>query len=385
MKNLQRKKWFWGLILSAFLVFGFSGFAGAADTGSLPRTMLWSCYDVGSSGYVQASAIADALVKKHGVRVRLLPSGTSIGRLMPLTTRRVDAGFLATEVFFATEATYDFSTIEWGPQDLRVALAPPTAIASFATTKVSGVKALGDLKGKRISWIPGAPTLNVKADALLAFAGLTWDDVERVEFSSYGASLKALIEGKTDASLTVTSASIMYELESSPKGLYWIPIPPDDKEGWKKLLKACPFFRPIKATVGAGVSEENPVDMVVYPYPLLTVYADKSVDWVYNLVKAVDETFPMYEKAHVVMPNWSIGISGVPPADAPFHEGAVKYLKEKGVWKEEHDKWNQERLDHMKKVQALWEEVLEELEEKKMKSKALPEYWKKRRAEAFGG
>jgi hypothetical protein len=33
----------------------------------------------------------------------------------------------------------------------------------------------------------------------------------------------------------------------------------------------------------------------------------------------------------------------------------------------------------------LWEEVLEELEEKKMKSKALPEYWKKRRAEVFGG
>jgi hypothetical protein len=85
------------------------------------------------------------------------------------------------------------------------------------------------------------------------------------------------------------------------------------------------------------------------------------------------------------MPNWKLDIAGRPPADAPFHEGAVKYLKEKGVWTEEDDKWNAERIDRMKKVQALWEQVLDEMEEKKMKSKKLPEYWEKRKAEVFGG
>jgi hypothetical protein len=55
---------------------------------SLPGTQVWSAYDVGSTGYVEASAIADALGRAYGTRVRLQPSGTSIGRVLPLKQRR---------------------------------------------------------------------------------------------------------------------------------------------------------------------------------------------------------------------------------------------------------------------------------------------------------
>jgi len=373
-----------GFLVLAFVIFSLYTFADAKDPVSLPRTMLWSCYDVGASGYVQASAVADALVKEYGVRVRLLPSGTSIGRLMPLTTRKVDCGFLATEVFFAVEGLYDFASIEWGPQDLRVIVAPPTAVGGFATPKTAGIKNLEDLKGKRVSWIPGAPTLNIKAGALLAFAGLAWDDVERVEFPSYSASLKALIEGKTDASYTITTASILYELDSSPKGIHWLPIPPDNKKAWKNLLKICPFYISERATVGAGLSEDNPADLAVYRYPMVTVYADAETDWVYNIIKAIDLTYPMYEKAHALMNRWKIDKSGVPPADAPFHEGAVRYLREKGQWTAEHEAWNNARVEHIKKVQRAWDEALNEAEAKKMKSKDFPEFWNKVRANALG-
>jgi TRAP transporter TAXI family solute receptor len=373
------------LALTLFLSAAMAVFAGpaAAESGDLPKTMVWSCYDVGSSGYVQASAIADAFVKKYGVRVRLLPSGTSIGRLMPITTRRVDLGFLANEVYFAAEGLYDFSEIEWGPQDLRLILAHPTTIA-LATTKVSGIKTLQDLKGKRLSYIPGAPTLNIKGEAFLAFAGLTWDDVKKVEFPSYGASLKALIEGKTDASVVSTTASIMYELETSPKGLYWPPFPPENKAGWARMLKIAPFLSPYKETIGAGITKENPVYLPAYRYPMITVYADKDPQWVYNFIKAMDETYSLYEKAHPVMPFWKISDSGVPPADAPFHEGAIRYLKEKGVWTAKDDEWNNERIAHLKKVQAAWEKALQEREAKNIKSKQFPDFWLKIRAEAVG-
>lgn len=365
------------------IFFGFLASAGAGKSVSLPKTMIWSCYDVGASGYVQASAIADAFVKEYGVRVRLLPSGTSIGRLMPITTGRVNCGFLANEVFFAVEGLYDFSSIEWGPQDLRLILAHPTTIA-LATTKESGIKTLKDLKGKRVSWIPGAPTLNIKAEAFLAFGGLTWKDVKRVEFPSYSASCKALIQGKTDASVVSTSASIMYELETSPRGLYWIQFPPGDKQAWKRMLKIAPFLSPKKETVGAAISKENPVDLPGYRYPLITVYANADPEWVYNFVKALDQTYSMYEKAHAVMPPWKIEDSGVPPADAPFHAGAVKYLKEKGVWKAKDEAWNKARLEHLRKVQKAWDNAIAEAEAKKMKSKHFPKFWLKQRAKALG-
>ena len=295
MRNLVKKKII--LILGVFMALALAASPGAwaGDKAAMPKTMVWSCYDVGSSGYMQASAIADAFGKKFGMRIRLLPSGTSIGRLMPLTANRVACGFLANEVYFASEGLYDFATVQWGPQDLRVVLAHPATIA-LATTKDSGIKSFKDLKGKRVSYIPGAPTLNVKMDAFLAFAGLTWKDVKKVEFPSYASSLKALIEGKTDASVTVASASIMYELETSSRGLYWIPFDPNDKAAWKRMTKVAPFLAPAQETIGAGISPEKPVWLAEYRYPMITVYADKDPNWVYNMAKAMDESFDLYKR-----------------------------------------------------------------------------------------
>ena len=65
---------------------------------ALPDTMIWSTYDVGSTGHTEASAISDALTNAYGTRVRLLPSGTGIGRVLPLTTDRADAAWLASEL-----------------------------------------------------------------------------------------------------------------------------------------------------------------------------------------------------------------------------------------------------------------------------------------------
>ena len=56
---------------------------------NLPKTMVWSTYGLASSSYPEASAFADALMKNYNVRVRLKPSGTGIGRLLPLKKKRV--------------------------------------------------------------------------------------------------------------------------------------------------------------------------------------------------------------------------------------------------------------------------------------------------------
>ena len=368
-------------VILSMCTFGIQGWVNA-DEAKLPKTLLFSCYDVGASGYMQTSAIADAFSKKFGTRIRLLPSGTSIGRLLPLTTKRVNYGFLANEVYFAAEGIYDFAVEEWGPQDLRVVLAHPSSIA-IATTKDSGVKTLKDLKGKRVSYIPGAPTLNIKAEAFLAFAGLTWDDVQKVEFPSYGAACKALIEGKTDASVVSPAAPLMYELESSPRGLHWLEFPKDDKEGWKRMLKIAPFLSPFMETIGPGMSKENPKALPSYRYPMVTVYADADPEAVYQFTKAMDETFPLYAPTHAIMESWKVQESGVPPADAPFHEGAIRYLKEIGVWTAEHDAWNNARIEHMKKLQKAWEEALDEKQAQKISSKKFTDFWMKKRAAAL--
>jgi len=170
----------------------------------LPRSMVWTAYDLGSSGYAEAAGIANAFQKQFNARVRIIPSGTSIGRLLPLTTGKASYGYLANEAFFAAEGTYDFAVPEWGPQDLRI-ITGRIATVGFAVAGDAGVKEVSDLKGKRIGYVKGNPSVNVKNDAYLAFGGLTRDDIQVVWFGSYGAMKTAVIAGQLDAFGRVTT------------------------------------------------------------------------------------------------------------------------------------------------------------------------------------
>jgi hypothetical protein len=354
--------------------------AASAQEATLPKSMLWSTYDVGSSGYVEAAAIADAFGKEFGTRVRIMPSGTSIGRLLPLRTGRVQYGWLANEVFFATEAVHDFATQEWGPQDLRIVAGRPSTFG-MAVAADSGITSIQDLRGKRVPQIKANPSINIKIEAMLAFGGLTWDDVQVVEMPSYGAMLTALVDGVVDAVGSTPTAATLYEMESSSHGIAWLPLAADDAEGWANITKVASFFGPTDATAGAGLSEEASSPMISVRYPMITVYANADEDEVYNFVKALDETYDIYASATAATPAWDIKGAGVPPADAPFHPGAVRYLTEIGVWTEEADAWNAKRVERLEQVKEAWNAAFDAAAEQGLSDKDWPAHWEKYRSE----
>lgn len=199
--------------------------AGAAQAGGVPKTMIWTSYDFGSAGFAQASAVANAFKKKYGTRIRIVPSGTGIGRLLPVTQRKAHYGFLATETFFASEGTYDFAVTQWGPQDLRIVLAPPTA-TGITVPKGSKFADGHNLKGIRLGYVKGNPSVNVKTDALLAYAGLTRADIKPVWFGGYGVMKGARLANKIDGFLMSPYSGITRELEASPAGIDWIQFDP---------------------------------------------------------------------------------------------------------------------------------------------------------------
>ncbi|NYT78580.1 TAXI family TRAP transporter solute-binding subunit [Alcaligenaceae bacterium] len=335
------------------------GSPGTTMAQKLPDTMTWSSYDVGSAGYAEASAMADAFGKKFGTKIRIQPSGSAIGRLQPVLTKRADVGFLATETFFASEGIYDFSDRRWGPQNLRVLAGRPAAFGLF-TAGDSDIKKMSDVKGKRLALVAGNPSVNVKCEALLAFADLTIKDVKPTMFPTYAAAMSSVLRGEADASCTTTTPSQVYELEASPHGIRWVTLPPDDKEGWKRLNTVAPFFQPFSETVGAGISKEKPAQILAYRYPMLVVRSDMTDDMAYDFIKAVDETYDLYKDATAVMYRWKLQDSGVPAADAPFHPGAIRYLKERGIWKDEDQAWNDKRTARLNALLAAWPKAMEE-------------------------
>ncbi|MES1946292.1 hypothetical protein C84B14_03061 [Salinisphaera sp. C84B14] len=370
------------LLLTAALGVTHATGAFAADDSEpdLPRSMTWAAYDVGSAGYAEASAIADAFGRKYGTRIRIQPSGSAIGRLQPLLRDRAEVAYLATEAFFASEGVADFGDRRWGPQDLRTLGGRPSSFGIF-TAKDANITSMKELKGKRFAYVAGNPSINLKCDALLGAAGLTRDDVDARMFPTYNATMSSLAQGKADASCTTTTPSQLYELAESPRGIRWLEVDPDDEKAWARLRKIAPFLQPYRETVGAGLSEDNPVNIFAYRYPVLTVKADQDEDFVYNYLKAFDETYPMYKDGTAVMGRWKLENAGTPPVDVPFHPGAIKYLKEKGIWTDEMQAWNDKRLARLKALQAAWKDAI--AEGKGKSDDAFADIWAKHRQQAI--
>lgn len=324
----------------------------------LPSTLTFTAYDTGSSGFNIAVAVGKTLKDKHGTDVRVLPAGNDVARLAPLKANRAQASAMGIGVYFAQEGVFEFGVKDWGPQPLQLILASSACNAiSLGVAKDTGVKEIKDLKGKRIGMVVGSPALNQNAFAILAFGGLTRNDVKLVEFSSYGAMWKGIINNEVDAAIASTISGQAKEAEASPRGLLYPPTPAADREGWARLNKFGPYYAPHKATCGVGITAATPVELPNYPYPIFMAYASQPAELVYSLAKAMIDGYDGYK-------------DGAPGADGlelkrqiltwalPYHEGTVRAFKEAGVWKAEHDAHNQSLLKRQQTLASAWSAYL---------------------------
>jgi len=351
------------------------------NTLGLPDTLAWSAYDVGSGGYNQAVAIGNAFKQKYGINLRILPGKNDVSRTLALREGKV--GFSANGVggsYMAQEGFYDFGEPEWGPQPVRALLLNNSdQVLTVIAAGDIGVKTPADLKGKRVAWVIGSPSLNQNITAILAFSNLTWDDVKKVEFGGFGAAMDGVINGQADAAFTSSISGKAYALAKSPRGIVYPELDPNDKEGWKRLQSMAPFFFPAKGTEGADLSPEKPAISASYPYPILMVYESQDKDLVKKIMKAMDETFDMYKDAAPGNVGWGLDRQKLDWV-MPYHEGAIEFFKEKGMWTAEHQANNDRLVERQKVLAKAWEEVKQR---KHANNEEFQKDWMKTRAEAL--
>src|SRR5512139_1122470 len=255
-----------------------------ADDVKLPPTMAMTAYDTGTAGFNITVGVGKMMKDKYGSDVRVLPAGNDVARLAPLRAKRAVASAMGSGTYFAQEGVFEFGAKEWGPQPLQLILSSVDCnCGTLGVAADAGVKDVKDLKGKRIGFVVGSPALNQNALAVLAFGGLTRDDVKIVEFAGYGAMWKGVLNNDTDAAIGATISGPAKELETSPRGLVWPPLPRNDKAGWERMKKIGSYYFPIVATCGAGISPQKPVELGSYPYPIYVVYASQPADQVYAI------------------------------------------------------------------------------------------------------
>jgi TRAP transporter TAXI family solute receptor len=325
---------------------------------ALPNPLAWTAYDVGSSGYNHAVAVGKALKDTHGIDLRVLPGKNDISRQVPLRQKQVQ--FAAAGVggaYLAQEGVFEFGAKDWGPQEVRLLLTcNGDNTLQMGVAADAGIKTIADLKGKRVVWTVGAPALNENITAQLAFAGLTWADVKKVEFPGNAQGWAGVMNNQADAHFTSTTSGFAYQLQSSPRGLYWVPLPHDDKQGWKRLQAKGPYFTPHVATEGAGISPDKPVQGSTYPYPLLITYADQNADAVHAMTKAMVELYPQYKTATPGINGWAME-KQILSWSVPYHDGAIRYFKEIGKWADAHQANNDNMIKRQGVLKDAWKSM----------------------------
>src|SRR5436309_868335 len=328
--------------------------AALADDVKLPPTMAVTAYDTGTAGFNIAVGVGKMMKDKYSTDVRVLPAGNDVARLAPLRAKRALMSARGSGTYFAQEGVVEFGSKEWGPQSPQLLLSSVDCnTGTLGVAADAGVKEVKDLRGKRIGFVVGSPALNQNSLAILAFAGLKQADVKVVEFASYGAMWKGLVNNDTDAAFATTITGPAKEAETSPRGIIWPPLPHNDDAGWERVQKVGSFFFRHLATCGAGISKEKPLELGNYPYPIFVAYGSQSADQVYAITKAMITGYDLYKDA-------AAGATGL-AADrqtkewgVPVHPGAVKALKEAGQWSDDQEAHNNSLFKRQAVLGVAW-------------------------------
>lgn len=347
------RKYFLGFLL----LFHVSSFA--ADGVEFPKTMAWSAYQTGTGGYSQAVAIGNILQRQYGTNLRVIPGRNDVSRLATLRAGRVHFSAGGSEAVYAQEGILNFASKIWGPQPIHALMSNYSDSCSYTmvTATDANIRKIADVKGKRVTFVQGAPSLNNAMAALLSFANLTWDDVERVEVGGYNASADAVVNNRADVVGGACNSPPFLRLEASPRGLTFPEFPHDEADAVERVRKRLPWYVPHIAIEGPTIPPEG-IEVFTSAYPLL-VGLDTSDDTLaYSVVRIMHENYDTYKNNAPGASGWRIDRQKFEQAFVPFHPGAIRYYKEIGVWTAEAEANNQKNLYRQSVLKNAWSAFL---------------------------
>jgi TRAP transporter TAXI family solute receptor len=353
------------------------------DAPKLPTLITTMSYDVGT--YPQIDYIGEQMLEKHGISLRIIPSSTAVARHYPVRLRDAEMAMTGVDGWLMQEGIYEYADRSWGPQPVRIVWFGTSLGFAMGVPADSDIHTIEDLKGKKVATYVGADAITLYKEAFLAFANLDLNDVEAVPVSGLYTPYDMALAGEDIAFLGMPQTFKATEMDSSPRGIRYLELPHDDAEGWARLKAVHPEMVQYTFDWGAGIDE--PLELATASSPRILAFdwlddeiayfMTKVIHEEYDVIAAKDQTF---KKLWDMETNLHLFREGT----NPFHPGTIRYLKEIGVWTEELEALQQERLQRQEDLQKLWEQVTAEADEKKIKAGEFPAFWlEKREAAGF--
>lgn len=193
----------------------------------------------------------------------------------------------------------------------------------------SPIKTISDLKGKRICPGTKGMTGELLASQLLQVHGLSYKDMAKVHYVSYADSASLMKDGHADAYMpgTTIPAATIVDLATTKK-IRLLSVPEDKIRELQKMNGGY-IRRVIPAGTYPGVNYE--VITIGY-FTHLVVSAKLPEALVYKMTKILSENVDRL--GDVVKDMKGVTVKDLAQdIGVPFHPGALKYYKEKGIIK----------------------------------------------------
>ncbi|WP_405119515.1 TAXI family TRAP transporter solute-binding subunit [Pseudomonas leptonychotis] len=195
----------------------------------------------------------------------------------------------------------------------------------IVASKESGIKTLADLKGKTIS--VGAPKSGTELNARAIFkaAGLSYDDMAKVEFLPYAESVELIKNRQLDATLQSSGlgmAAIRDLAATLPITFVAVPAEVTAKIG-NDAYQA--------ASIPAGTYDGQDADVPTVAITNILVSHDGvSEDVAYQMTKLMFENLERLGNAHSAAKDIKLE-TAAKNLPIPLHPGAERYYKEVGA------------------------------------------------------
>ncbi len=370
---MSKANWGAGLVAGAALLAGV-GLAITQSAAQDSKPYAWPRFfnvitpAVGTANHSLAVAWTAEFSNSTGSRARVLPAPNGYARAEWLNSGEGRLSlYQPSDYFDQMDAVEGYASRIGGPADTRVINMNLVTGWGYMVRGDSNIKTIDDIKpGIRIVYYPGSSFILAGMDALLAYKGLTRKDVQLVEVGSYGANTSVVVEGRADITFTSPISGPSYQAEAGPHGIRWLDIPSRDKNP-----EAFDRYRAIQSgylleKTASGVKSALGVHMD-HAYQANHVKADEDPEFVYQLVKWMDENYDKYKDKfnHAHMMNIKNLVAYLEAgALSPMHEGTIRYLKEKDLWKPAYQERQDKLVELAQKRATLYREALEAATEK---------------------
>ena len=282
---------------------------------------------VGSVFYTIAIGMSEIIQKHAKVSASVQPLGGSTANVIGIGNKKIE--FAIANAFASYSGYYGRYNFE-KPVDVRLVLQGQPSYRAFLVRKGANIRTPKDLEGKTVVGRRRAlPEMELVMNAFIKVHGLDANAIKIVATTNTPEVNNAFKTGTIDAAIMPFSRKSPQIEEPARNGIFeFLYIDKAKQQEMLKILPAAFYGDTFEPNVFTG--QTKPVHTVGMNTYLVT-HTGVSDETVYKVVKAILENLDEFATYHRAGRQYNAK-AALANVVLPFHNGAVRYFKEKGLW-----------------------------------------------------